>query len=203
MLNLIWGIMIVGSIIYMIATGNGAQVAVTITNSAGKAVELCLSLSGIYCFWMGIMNIVQECGAMRWMARLAEPVLRKFFPDANLLTLQAISTNISANILGLGNAATPSGLKAMELMASDQKEKGEASDSMILFLVMNTSSLQIIPTTIISLRSTMGDAAAGRMLVPVLITTSCSTIVGIIACKLFSKFSKKRRTSKVINTKLY
>ena len=192
MLNIIWGLMIAGSVAYMIATGNGAQVAVSITNSAGKAVELCLSLTGIYCFWMGMMNIVQDCGAMRWMAKVMQPVLSKFFPNTSQQAMQAISTNIAANVLGLGNAATPSGLRAMELMAQDSKCQ-EASDDMIMFLVLNTSSLQIIPTTIISLRSGMGDMAAGRMMIPVLIATSCSTIIGVIACKIFAKCARRKR----------
>ena len=190
----IWTVMVGAAILCGLATGRADAVAAAALEGAGAGVELCLSMAGALCLWMGVMEVMRRGGLARGLSRLLRPALGRLYPDfaREEAVMDAVSANVSANLLGLGNAATPSGLRAMELMAQDSKCQ-EASDDMIMFLVLNTSSLQIIPTTIISLRSAMGDMAAGRMMIPVLIATSCSTIIGVIACKIFAKCARRKR----------
>lgn len=187
MINYIWAFMTAGGIIYMSLTGNADAVLKSITNGAGKGVQICLSLVGIYCLWLGIMNIAKEAGLIERLSEAVSPLLKKLFPQTGKKALSLISMNIAANILGLGDAATPFGLSAMEELRKESSLADTASDSMILFLILNTASLELIPTTVLSLRNSMGASEPASIVITTLITTAVSALVGIILCKVLEK----------------
>ena len=151
-------------------------------NYAEAGIGLCIFYAGIITLFQGLMNIGQSAGLIQKLAKLMQPFFRKIFPEIpeNHPALGSIMLNISANMLNLGNAATPFGLKAMEEMEEINKEKGTASNAQIMFLVLNTSGLTLIPVAIMALRSKYGSMNAGEIFIPVLLTTFCSTLGGLI-----------------------
>lgn len=187
MINYIWAGIIVLGIVYMLATGNSALILQSITNSSANAIQICISLAGIYCFWLGIMNIAKESGLIEKLSDALSPVLKKLFPNTGKKAFNYISMNIAANILGLGDAATPFGLSAMEELQKENPLLNTASDSMIMFIILNTASLQIIPTTVLSLRNSMGATNPTSIVITSLITTAVSAIFGVVLCKVFEK----------------
>lgn len=140
------------------------------------------------CLWCGIMKIAQSTSFIEKFTFILTPVINFLFPEIknNEKAKKEIAMNISANILGIGNAATPLGLKAMETLHLENKEKSTLSNSMIMLIVLNTASLQIIPTTIIAIRVSLNSQNPTEIIVPVWITTICSTLTGIIAVKFFT-----------------
>lgn len=187
MVNYIWAFMTVGGIIYMILTGNADSVLKSITDGAGNAVQICLSLVGIYCLWLGIMNIAREAGLIEKLSEALSPFLKKLFPATGKKAFDLISMNIAANMLGLGDAATPFGLSAMEELKKESPLSDTASNSMIMFIILNTASLELIPTTVLSLRNSMGASAPASIVITSLITTAVSATFGIILCKTLEK----------------
>lgn len=187
MINYIWSAIIVLGIVYMLITGNASLILQSITSGAANAIEICISLVGIYCFWLGIMNIAKESGLIEKISDAVSPLLKKLFPNTGRKAFSFISMNIAANILGLGDAATPFGLSAMEELQKENPLINTASDSMIMFIILNTASLQLIPTTVLSLRNSMGSENPTSIVVTSLITTAVSAAVGIILCKAFEK----------------
>ena len=138
-------------------------------------------------FWSGIMNIAIDSGFTSLMAKIFSPILRRLFPklDRNGEAFQSITMNVSANLLGLGNTATPFGLKAMEQLHTLNNKSDEASNEMVIFVVINTASLQLLPTTLASLRQAYGSSAPFEIIVPVWISSACALFVAlIIACTL-------------------
>ncbi|MCH7573495.1 MAG: nucleoside recognition protein [Candidatus Marinimicrobia bacterium] len=186
MLNYIW----FGLIAIAVVTGlfNGTIDAVTDAAfaSARQAVELAIGLVGAMALWLGIMRIADKAGLVAVLARGIRPIARRLFPDIpdGHPALGSIVMNMAANILGLGNAATPMGLKAMKELQELNPEKDAATDSMVMFLAINTSSVQILlPASVVGL---MG-ARAGDIFIPVLVATTISTTVAIIAAKWLQK----------------
>lgn len=157
MLNTIWPIFIIISFIYAIFSGRVAQINDAIFASAKDAVDLCITLFGTICLWNGIMQIASNTKIINWLKRAIKPIMKILFPDVNKddEVYTEISMNMVANIMGLGNAATPLGLKAMQSMQKQNSNKDILSDSMFMFIVINTASLQIIPTTVIAIRSSL------------------------------------------------
>lgn len=159
-------------------------------DTAKTAVELAIGLIGIMAFWLGLMQIAERSGLIESLVKVVQPVLHYLFPDIpkNHPALGTISLNLTANMLGLGNAATPLGIKAMEELQELNGEKDTATDAMIMFLTMNTASVQLVPpVTLIALMGT----GVGEILPGIIITTVISLIVGIIAAKWFAKRAKK------------
>ena len=194
MLNLVWPIFIIISFSYAIFSGNLQNLNSSIFDSVESAVNLSITMLGTMCLWSGIINVATNTNIMKIMNKMLKPIIRFLFPEIreNKKAQNEISMNMVANILGLGNAATPSGLKAMETLQEENKNKKELSNSMIMLIVINTASIQIIPTTIIAIRSSLGAENPTSIIVPVWIATICAAIVGITVTKLLIKYSNKR-----------
>ena len=193
MLNILWPIFIIISIIYAIFSGNLDGLNKSIFESTESAVSLTLTLIGMTCLWSGIMEIASKTDILKYLTKLLKPIVRILFPEINLnsKSYNNIIMNIVANILGLGNAATPLGLKAMNELQKDNKDKETLSDNMMMLIVLNTASLQIIPTTVISIRSSLGSKNPTQIIFPVWLSTICAAVVGIVCCKLVIKCTKK------------
>lgn len=187
MFNYIWCGMIMMSVITSFFTGNINQVANAAMEGAASAVTMSLELLGIMAFWNGIMNIAGASGIIDKLAVVIKPVYRLCFknipPDS--AAGRNILLNITANVMGLGNAATPFGLKAMEEMG--KTANGTATDEMVRFLVLNTASIQLLPTTMISMRAMAGSANPAEILVPVWIVSVCALAMGLFAASVFKK----------------
>ena len=193
MLNKIWPVFIIISFIYAIFSGNLDQLNSSIFTSTSDAINLCISLLGTMCLWSGIMQIANKTTIIDKLMKLLNPIINLLFPEIkqNKQIKKEISMNMIANILGLGNAATPLGLKAMKSMQKENLKKDTLSNSMLMFIVINTASIQIIPTTVIALRNSLGSKDPTQIVFPVWIATICAAIGGIIATKILIRFGKK------------
>ena len=189
MLNIVWPIFIIISFSYAIFFGN-----LNSLNSLENAIKLSINLLGTICLWNGIMQIASKTSVIDKLTSFLRPIIRYLFPDLKKKPKiqKEISMNMIANILGLGNAATPLGLKAMKSMQEENEDKDVLSDSMAMFIVINTASIQIIPTTVIAIRNSLGSANPTSIVFPVWIATICAAICGIIAVKILIKVTKKR-----------
>ncbi len=205
MLNIIWAFMMLAGVLWGAFHGNLNAVTEGAINSAKEAVMLCITMLGIMSFWTGIMEIGQKSGLIERLSQKMGPVLKFLFPGIprNHPSLEYISTNIIANVLGLGWAATPAGLKAMESLKDLEKKRqeeaskgvykgrtvpeGTASNEMCTFLIINISSLQLIPVTMIAYRSQYGSPNPTAVVGPALVATLISTIVGVIFCKAMDR----------------
>ena len=189
MLNFLWPIILIISFVYAILTGRADEVNKSIFDSIAGAVELSITFLGTMCLWNGIMKIVQNTSLMEKLTKILNPIIKFLFPDLkkNDKAYQEISMNIIANMLGLGNAATPLGLKAMKTMQKENQKKDTLSNSMAMFIVLNTASMQIIPTTVIAVRSSLGAENPSSIIIPVWIATICAAITGVIVTKIFIK----------------
>ena len=183
----IWTAMVVLSLGFGLATGNLEAVADAALEGADSAVELSLSMAGVMCLWSGVMEIMNACGLSEGLARIFRPVLRRLLPNAcrDPETLAAVSANTSANLLGLGNAATPLGIRAACRMARGCD--GVASDELCLLVVLNTASIQLLPTTVASVRSALGAESPFDILPAVWLASVISVTVGLLAAKLLSR----------------
>lgn len=186
-MSLIWTVMVGAAILCGLATGNGPAVAKGALDGAAAGVELCLSMMGVLCLWMGVMEVMERSGIARGLSRLLRPAIKRLYQDFSRdgKVMDAVSANLSANLLGLGNAATPLGLEASRLMA--ERTPGVASDGLCMLVVMNTASLQLIPTTVASLRAAAGSGNPFDILPAVWLASAVSVTVGITAAKLFAR----------------
>lgn len=190
MLNTIWALMILIGVVVGILTGNMEAVGNGALESAGSAVTLCITMMGILSMWTGLMQVARASGLLEKMAGWLSPVIGFLFPKIKKDSKAAeyIATNMVANVLGLGWAATPAGIKAMEELAALEEERGtpgyEASDEMCTLLVINMSSLQLIPINMIAYRSQYGSTSPAAIVAPVILATVISTIVAVVFCKL-------------------
>jgi len=191
MLNIIWLGMLLLSVVVGIIQGRIPEVVQAITDSAKFGFELALGLAGIMALWLGILAIASESGLVTLFARGLKPFLKRLFPDVPVEhpAMSSILMNIAANMLGVANAATPFGLKAMEELQALNPDKEVASDSMCVFLAINTSSVQLIPATAIAFLAANGSTNPGSVIFTTLIATSISTAVAIIAVKTFARMS--------------
>lgn len=194
MLNIVWPIFIIISFSYAIFFGNLNLLNAEIFSSLENAISLSISLLGTICLWNGIMQIANKTSVIDKLTAFLKPIIRFLFPDLKQKPKiqKEISMNMIANILGLGNAATPLGLKAMKSMQEENEDKDVLSDSMAMFIVINTASIQIIPTTVIAIRNSLGSENPTAIVFPVWIATICAAVSGIIAVKILIKATKKR-----------
>ncbi len=201
MLNYLWGFMILIGIAFGIVTGHVEELSSAAIDSAGEAVSLSITMLGIMSLWTGLIKIAEKAGLLRIMTQKMEKIIRFLFPriPKNHKVNEYIAANMIANVLGLGWAATPMGLKAMKELAVIERERVQnithktdvqitkASDEMCTFLVLNISSLQIIPVSVIAYRSQYGSVNPVSIVVPGLIATIVSTFAAVIFCKMKSK----------------
>lgn len=195
MINAIWTGLIVIGVLVGIFTGNVQAVTDSAINSAGTAVTLSLELIGVMALWLGLMKIAEEAGMVKAMGKLMKPIMVKLFPEVPVdhPAMGSIVANMAANFFGLGNAATPLGIKAMQELQDLNTNKDEASNSMVTFLAINTSSVTLISSSVIAYRVAAGSANATEVIAPTIVATVVSTTVAIIACKVLEKLPKYRR----------
>ncbi|MFP4164009.1 MAG: nucleoside recognition domain-containing protein [Chitinispirillaceae bacterium] len=187
-INVIWLYIILISIVVAAYTGNMDKISKASLDSAKGAVELAISLIGAMALWLGIMKVAEAAGLMRTIARAIRPVMVRLFPDvpAEHPAMSAIIMNMAANMLGLGNAATPLGIKAMTELDKINPQKGTATNAMCLFLAINTSSITILPLGVIAIRSASGATSPAAILIPAILATTCSTIAAVFMAKLLA-----------------
>ena len=173
------------SLIYGMIRGNGEAVVSAMLNGAAEAVQAAFAMAGGFAFFCGMIGILRRAGAAEWMGKKLAPALRGLLgPSLPEEALTPAALNLAANLLGLGNAATPMGLEAARRMADDGQA---ASNALCLFLVINSSSVQVLPSTVIALRAAEGSADPGGITGPAFLATLISTVVGILACKIAEK----------------
>lgn len=194
MIRYIWAALIVIGVIVGIATGKAQAVSDAAINGAKDAALLCISLIGAYALWLGTLQIAQDAGLVEAIAKRMRGVIRRLFPgvpkdsEAN----GYITLNLVANMLGMGNAATPFGLKAMKELQLLNPDKERATHAMCMLLIINASAVQLLPMTVIAMRSAAGSAAPAEIVLPALIATTANTAVAIIAAKIFKGLSRCR-----------
>ena len=178
----LWAGMVALSVLCGTVNGRMAEVSAAALEGAGAAVELCLGILGSVCLWMGVMELMERCGLAGGLARLLRPVLRRLLPQASTdaETLGAVSANVSANLLGLGNAATPLGIRAARRMA---RSGGVADDELCRLVVLNTASIQLLPTTVAGIRAACGSAAPLDILPAVWLSSTLSVTAGLLAAR--------------------
>ena len=181
MLQVIFGGMTGLSLLYALLTGQGAACVSAMLKGAESAVESALAMAGGFAFFCGLIRILEKAGTVRFLSRLLSPLLKRLLgPSLPDNALDYVTMNFTANMLGLGNAATPMGMEAARRMAQGDT----ASNALCLFLVINASSVQLLPSTVITLRAAAGSQAPGAIVWPALLATSLSTLAGILSCKL-------------------
>jgi spore maturation protein A len=170
------------------------QVTSSALNAAGDAVKIAIGLIGIMALWLGVMRVAEEAGLTKIIARMVKPLTRWLFPSIpeDHPAISAMIMNIAANMLGLSNAATPLGLKAMEELDKLNPEKGTATDDMCTFLVINTSAITLIPATAIAIRASIGSGNPQMIIIPSIIAATCATIVGLTVVKTIQALKKKK-----------
>ena len=191
MLNIVWPIFIIISFSYAIFSGNLENLNASIFESTSDAVKLSISLLGTICLWNGIIKIASTTTMLDRLVKFLNPVIKFLYPEIReeKEIQKEISMNMVANILGLGNAATPLGLKAMRSMQKKNVKKDTLTNSMIMFIILNTASIQIIPTTVIAIRTSLNSENPTSIILPVWIATIIAAIVGIAFTKLLIKKS--------------
>lgn len=189
MINIIWLLLIVSAVVIGGITGKMDAVTKGAIDSAKLAVDIAIVLIGIMAMWLGIMKIAEKAGLIRALARVVKPVMKRLFPEvpAEHPAMGAMMMNLAANALGLGNAATPFGLKAMMELQKLNQFKEHATNAMCMFLTINTSSVTLIPITVIGIRASLGSVSPTEIIGTTLIATFFSTAAGITAVKLFEK----------------
>ncbi len=189
MLNKIWPFFIIISFAFAIYSGNISNINSAIFSSAEQTVELCLTLLGTLCLWNGIMNIALKTSLIKKLTKFLKPLISFLFPDLknDKKISEQVSMNIVANILGLGNASTPIGLKAISSMQEKNNDKTTLNNSMAMFILINTASLQIIPTTVIAIRSSLGSNNPSKIILAVWVATIAAFLTAITAGKILSK----------------
>ncbi len=189
----VWSGMVILSLAFGLFTGNLDAVANAAMEGAGSAIELSVSMAGVLCLWTGVMEVMNACGLSAKLARAFRPLLRRLLPEASRdgETLAAVSANMSANLLGLGNAATPLGIRAARRMARGCD--GEASNELCLLVVLNTASIQLIPATIATVRAAKGCKTPFDILPAVWLASVLSVIAGLLMAKLLSTLGRWRK----------
>ena len=184
---IVWGVMVMASVVCAVAGGRMAQVSSAALEGARAAVELCISLAGVLCLWSGFMELLKQCGLERKLAALFRPLMRRLLPQASrdAETMAAVSGNLSAHLLGLGNAATPLGIRAARRMALGAE--GRATDELCRLVVLNTASVQLLPTTVAAVRAGCGSAAPFDILPAVWVSSILSVSVGLLAARLLER----------------
>ncbi len=196
MLNYMWAFMIVIGVVMAAFTGRIPDVSNETMNSAKEAVSLCITMLGVMSLWTGIMGVARGCGLMQKLTRLMSPIIRYLFPDIpkDHIVNEHIASNMIANFLGLGWAATPVGLKAMKELKVLNGDSDKASVDMCTFLIINMSSLQLIPVNIVAYRSQYGSVSPAGIVAAAIIATTCSTVAGVIYARVAMRIDRRKRS---------
>lgn len=191
MMNYIWVIITVFSFFCAIATNNMSSLSSAVISGGTEAITLVLKLAGIICFWNGLMAIAEKSGLTNIICKILKPVLKLLFPNLkDEKAKNAISMNITANFLGLGNAATPLGLEAMKRLQENSFKKDTATDEMVRFVVLNSAALHLVPTTVALLRHEYGSSNPMEILIPSIFTSFLSVSIGVLMTFLLRKVFK-------------
>jgi spore maturation protein A len=190
LINVIWFIILTFGLGFGLVTGKGDIVSKSVVTTAGSTVEFIIKLAGLMCIWCGIMKIAEQSGLTDKLAKLLRPLLKHIFKEAakDEKAMGAIVMNLTANMMGLSNAATPFGIKAMEEMDRLNKDKGIASNDMALFLVLNAACIQLVPTTVLSIRAATGSANPGAIIIPAIFATATAAVMGVIFAKILQRY---------------
>ncbi len=186
----IWSGIVIFSVIYGFVSGTINEVGSAVIDGAEAAVTLCLGIAAVTCLWSGIAEVMRRAGIMSAIGRVMRPLLKRLYPQnaSNSAALDAISANVSANMLGLGNAATPLGIKAAGLMSHGKKT---ASDDLCMLIVMNSASIQLIPSTVAAVRAAAGCVSPFDILPAVWLTSALSVTAGITAVRIFRRIWRR------------
>ena len=195
MLNTFWLVMVVGSVLCGAVTGRLTAVAQSTFVAANAAVTLAVGLIGVMTLWLGLMRVLREAGMLQVIARGMQPLMRRLFPAVppDHPAMSSMILNFTANLLGLGNAATPFGLRAMRELESLSDDRDSVSDSMALFMAINTAGLSLFPTSIIAFRASLGSVAPAAIFLTTLLSTSMATLTAILSCKLLARLPRFRQ----------
>ena len=191
-MNYLFPILIILSIVCSIFTGRVAETTSAAFLGAENAVKALITMSGIFCFWTGILKISEKSGLSKVISKLIKPILRRIFPrlDPEGGAFSAITMNVLANLMGMGNAATPAGIEAMERLDALNGQSLYPSREMCYFVVMNTASIQLIPTTIMALRGSVGSENPAAVMVPIWITSVVSLLSAMLFMKITNRWGK-------------
>jgi len=194
MVNYIWVFMTIVGIVFALFNGTISEVNKAVFDGAKEAVTLCIGLISVLVFWLGMMRIAEESGLLEKLAKLFRPIVSRLFPEVppNHPAMGYILSNMISNMFGLGNAATPLGIKAMEELKKINGDKNSASRSMVTFLAINTASITIIPTTVIAIRMNYHSVSPTEIVVPTIITTILSAIAAILIDRYFYKRRRRK-----------
>lgn len=193
-MNYIWCAMIILSLAVAAVNGRIDETVTAAFTGAQSSVEVILSFAGVMCFWTGMLKIAEKSGVSDKIQKLLNPIIKRLFPKADDEAKKYIGMNMTANILGMGNAATPMGIKAMTALDRANKNPLYPSDDMCMLVVLNTTSFQLIPTTIIALRTAANSQNPMSVLVPIWITSAVSIIIAVTAVKIMCRFSVSRKS---------
>ncbi len=195
MMNYVWPVMILFAFASGIITGNMSSLSASVIQGGQDAVSLLLRLVSMLCLWGGIMEIAENAGVTAAFSKILSPVMKLIFPrlKKNEYALEAISMNITANVLGLGNAATPLGLEAMKRLQLVNEDTNRASDEMVVFVVMNTAAMHIIPTTVATMRGQYGSQSPMAIMPASILTSACALTVAIFFAKLGNRLGKRKQ----------
>ena len=193
MMNYIWVFMILFSLICAVFSGNMPELSSAILNGCSDAVSLCIKLLGVLCLWCGLMNVAEKSGLCKVVTRILSPVLKLLFPENrhNPEVMDAISMNVTANLFGLGNAATPLGINAVRKMQKLSNDKNAVTPDMMTFVVINTAALKIIPTTVAALRQSAGAENPMDIIICVWISSAFALVAAVTAVKISGRFGRK------------
>ena len=201
-MTVLWCCVVGVSVLFGLLGGTLDAVSAAALSGAASAVTLCLSMAGALCLWTGVMEVMERSGLAAKLARLFRPPLRRFLPQASrdTETMAAVSANVSANLLGLGNAATPMGINAVRTMRPLENAPTKASPNMIMLVVLSATSLQIFPSTVVGLRAAAGSADPADFLLPCIAATVSSTLLGVLGVRLITAAGRRRARKLEVRT---
>lgn len=193
MLNKLWGFFIILAISFGFISGNIGNINIEFLNSIKETVNFIILLAGNMCFWSGIMKIVQNTSLIKKVKKIISPIIKFIFPeiDYNSSVFENISINMTSNMIGIGNAATPIGLKVMKQLQEENKNKNKLSNTQFKFILINTASIQIIPTTIISIRNSLGSKNPASIILGVWFSTILTFLSIIFISKIYLRYYRK------------
>jgi spore maturation protein A len=188
-MGVLWTGLLLLAIGFAAANGRLAALTPAALDAARAAVTLALGLAGVMALWLGLMRVAEEAGLVRALARAARPLLRRLFPEVppEHPAMASILMNVAANVLGLGNAATPFGVKAMQELETLNPRPGTATDAQALLCAINTASLQLVPATVLALRAAAGSQAPGEIIGPTIVASACGAVAAVAAAKVLAR----------------
>lgn len=191
-MSIIWSIMIILAIVFTFFTGSADSLIEYVTKASTNSIENIMTLAGMLCFWTGVFNILKHTPIIEKLANLVKPITSKLFKkdEVDDKIMQDVALNVTSNAIGVGNAATVFGINATKKMQEKNKNKDKPNDSMTAFILLNTASIQLIPTTIISLRAIYGSDNPGGIIIAVWIVSIATLILGILSIKILNKVIK-------------